>query len=495
MRADKTTNYYQMQAKEYTSLLKKNVEKEYKKAPDDTEHSINLEAKHIANSLGITNRLDTLSQKSSFITLKDHKDNFANKPTCCLINPSKSELGRVSKSILEKINKVVVEKTGVQQWKNTRAALQWFNSIPNKNQNSFISFDIVNFYPSITPQLLKKALDFASTYINITPEERQIIMHTKQSLLFTDGTAWTKKDSDGMFDVIMGSYDGAETCELVGAYLLCQLPNEIGRNQIGLYRDDGLAAFRATARKIEQIKKSICKVFSSNHLQITIEANKKVVNFLDVTLDLNKQSYAPYIKPNNKPLYVHRESNHPPLILKNIPLAINRRLNEISSNKESFDEAAPVFQEALRNSGYEHTLKYENVKPNSESKAKNRSRNITWFHPPYSKHVATNVGKKFLSIVKDCFKQNHPLRKIFNKNTLKISYSCMPNLEAKITNHNKAILANPSRTNNDEINKCNCRNKSECPLDGHCLTNNVIYQATVVTDKSTETYIGLTETV
>ena len=126
-------------------------------------------------------------------------------------------------------------------------------------------------------------------------------------------------------------------------------------------------------------------------------------------------------------------------------------------------------------------------------KAKNRSRTITWFHPPYSKHVATNVGKKFLSIVNDCFGQDHPLRKIFNKNTLKISYSCMPNLEAKITNHNKAILANPSRTNNDETNQCNCRNKSECPLDGYCLTNNVIYQATVVSDKSTETYIGLTE--
>ena len=191
----------------------------------------------------------------------------------------KSKLGRVSKSILEKINKAVVEKTGVQR-KNTRAALQWFNSIPNKNQNSFISFDIVNFYPSITPQLLKKALDFASTYISVTPEERQIIMHTKQSLLFIDGTAWAKKDSDRMFGVTMGSYDGTETCELVGAYLLCQLPKEISRNQIGLYRDDGLAVFRTTARKIEQIKKSICKVFSSNHLQITIEANKQVVNFL-----------------------------------------------------------------------------------------------------------------------------------------------------------------------------------------------------------------------
>ena len=290
----------------------------------------------------------------------------------------------------------------------------------------------------------------------------------------------------------MGSYDGAETCELVGTYLLCQLPKEISRNQIGLYRDDGLAAFRTTARKIEQIKKSICKVFSNNQLQITIEANKKVVNFLDVTLDLNKQSYAPYIKPNNKPLYVHRESNHPPLILKNIPLAINRRLNEISSNKELFDEAAPVFQEALHNSGYDYTLKYENINPSSENKAKNRSRNITWFHPPYSKHVTTNVGKKFLSIVHDCFKKSHPLRKIFNKNTIKVSYSCMPNLEAKISSHNKTILANPNGMINDN-KQCNCRVKSECPLDGHCLMSNVIYQATVVTDKSTETYIGLTE--
>ncbi len=64
-----------------------------------------------------------------------------------------------------------------------------------------------------------------------------------------------------------------------------------------------------------------------------------------------------HYKPNN----IHRESNHPPLILKNIPLGINRRLNKISSNEESFDEAAPAFQEALHNSRYKHTNKYENV--------------------------------------------------------------------------------------------------------------------------------------
>ena len=113
------------------------------------------------------------------------------------------------------------------------------------------------------------------------------------------------------------------------------------RNQVGLYRDDGLGAFENSPQCLERIKKQICKVFKDNGLKITIDANKKIVNFLDVTLDLNKGTHEPYLKPNNKPLYVHNESNHPPSIIKNIPLAINKRLNELSSNKESFDKASP----------------------------------------------------------------------------------------------------------------------------------------------------------
>ena len=93
-------------------------------------------------------------------------------------------------------------------------------------------------------------------------------------------------------------------------------------------------------------------------------------------------------------------------------------------------------------------------------------------------------------IVKESFKNDHPLRKIFNKNTLKVSYSCMPNLERKINTHNKAILGKrpqtPERT-------CNCRSKPSCPMNGECLTQNVIYQATVESDNGTESYIGLTE--
>ena len=349
----------------------------------------------------------------------------------------------------------------------------------------------MNFYPLITSKLLDDALKFAAKYVNISPEDRDIILHAKQSLLYDENDAWIKRQSTNCFDVTMGSFDGAETCELVGTYLLNQLPKKI-RDSVGLYRDDGLGAFKETPRQIEQIKKQICKTFSNNNLKITIEANKKVVDFLDVTLDLNKGTYEPYIKPNNTPLYVHRESNHPPSIIKNIPIAINRRINETSSNREAFEKVAPTYQQALNKSGYEFQLNYQEPatpttpRPNK----KNRHRNITWFNPPYSNHVKTNLGRKFLNIVKQCFTPDHPLKKIFNKNTLKLSYSCMPNLEKKISAHNKKLLTTLPETP-DKM--CNCRKPAECPLDGKCLTPNVIYQATVECEGGQETYIGLTE--
>ena len=72
---------------------------------------------------------------------------------------------------------------------------------------------------------------------------------------------------------------------MVGLYLLSKLSLEYS-NDIGLYRDDGLAALDKTPKQIENIKKHICKVFKDHNLKLTIEANKKSVNFLDITLDL-----------------------------------------------------------------------------------------------------------------------------------------------------------------------------------------------------------------
>ena len=101
---------------------------------------------------------------------------------------------------------------------------------------------------------------------------------------------WQKK-GDTTFDVIMGSYDSAEACELVGSSLLSQL-QKLNIN-IGLYRYDGLAISNTTPRDIENIKKEICRVFNHNGLRITIEANKQTINFLDITFNLKKTPTSP----------------------------------------------------------------------------------------------------------------------------------------------------------------------------------------------------------
>ena len=216
---------------------------------------------------------------------------------------------------------------------------------------------MVDFYPSISVDLLGEALQFASNYVNITDVERHIILHAKKSLLYNMGEPWGKKTTSDLFDVTMGSFDGAESCELVGAYLLHSIKAKHGYN-FGLYRDDGLRVTQAPPRQAEQIKKDLCGIFGKHGLKITIEANKKTVNFLDVTLNLSSSKHMPYNKPNNIPLYVNKKSNHPLRIISNIPQSINRRLTEISHDEESFNRAAPIYQKALNNSRYTHHLTF-----------------------------------------------------------------------------------------------------------------------------------------
>ena len=254
--------------------------------------------------------------------------------------------------------------------------------------------------------------------VYISEEERDIIIHAKTSCLYNSGEHWGKRSSSNLFDVTMGSYDGAESCELVGSFLLHLITAKHGK-KFGLYRDDGLGIVKESAREIERIKKDLCSIFNTYGLKITIEANEKIVNFLDVTLNLSTGKYQPYSKPNNIPLYVHSKSNHPPGILRNIPLSINKRLTEISSDEASFQHASQQYQEALQNSGYKHQLKYQHPLNQKPPRSQNHRRNIIWYNPPFSKNVSTNIGQTFLRIIDDEFPANHCLRKIFNRNTVK----------------------------------------------------------------------------
>ena len=80
-------------------------------------------------------------------------------------------------------------------------------------------FNIKDFYPSVSKELLTDALTFAGTIINLDDYDKKIIYHSRKLLLFSQGQTWMKKGS-GLFYVSMGTYDGAEVCELIGIFSL-----------------------------------------------------------------------------------------------------------------------------------------------------------------------------------------------------------------------------------------------------------------------------------
>ena len=226
----------------------------------------------------------------------------------------------------------------------------------------------------------------------------------------------------------------------MGLFILNQLGKRIGKRNIGLYRDDGLVIKSKSARLLDKTRKELHKIFEQFDLKITAEVNLNVVNFLDVTFDLNNAKHKPYRKPNDDPLYINRHSNHPPSITRQLPTAINKRIALLSSDEQTFKESTPIYQNALRHSNFDHEFTYTQDAP--QRTRRNRQRNIIWFNPPFSKSVNTNIGREFLSLIDKHFPLQHKLHKIFNRNTLKVSYSCMNNVKSIITKHNAHIIRN-----------------------------------------------------
>ena len=72
----------------------------------------------------------------------------------------------------------------------------------------------------------------------------------------------------------------------------------------------------------------------------------------------------------------------------------------------------------------------------------------------YSKNATTRIAQSFLHLDIH-FPKNHTFNKIFNKNNVKVSYSCMQNFKAIISNHNMNIL----HQNKEMKDECNCKNK------------------------------------
>ena len=175
---------------------------------------------------------------------------------------------------------------------------------------------------------------------------------------------------------------------------------------------------------------------------------------------------------------------------------IGRRISDLSETEEIFDSSKGYYEEALKKSGYNGQLQFV---PPQQSQGRNRKRNrkrkILWYNPPFSKNVKTKIAGEFLKLIDKHFPERHKFHKLFNRNNVKVSYSSMPNMKAIINGHNKKVL---NVENNQNLRTCNCRNPELCPVNGSCLTPEVMYEATVNSDLpryETRTYKGITKRI
>ena len=190
--ADKSSNMYKMTPNEHNKLITDNVTNNYKIADTSLLKELNAEAMNIATDLKLEKRIECIATNGAFVKIKDHKPNFQRNTKCRLLNPTKTEIGKISKELLQKINETIRRKTSVNQWRSTSETLKWFKEIEEKQNTKFIQLDIVDYYPSISEKLLTEAIEFAETKTNISAKEKHIIFHARKSVLSHNDKIWVK---------------------------------------------------------------------------------------------------------------------------------------------------------------------------------------------------------------------------------------------------------------------------------------------------------------
>ena len=291
--ADKTRNFYYTEPEQYETLLKRSIEKECKKGQNDLLSTFDKEDKKCAEDLQIIDRRIHKTQKQgAMITYKDHKDNFENNVQTRLINPTRSEIGKVAKKFLDNIIDQVRSKSGVNLWKNSQAAVQWYRRIQNKDKHRFIQLDVCAYYPSISKANLIDALNYERQFTPITEEQQKIIIQSCRAVLVNEDQVWVKKGDPAQekFAVTIGSYCGAECAEIVTCHLLSQVVEAslLPKEKVAGFRDDFLFVTDGTPRQNDILKNKLCALFT------------RIVDFLYIKFDLTREIFQPYKKPMMK---------------------------------------------------------------------------------------------------------------------------------------------------------------------------------------------------
>ena len=168
---------------------------------------------------------------------------------------------------------------------------------------------------------------------------------------------------------------------------------------------------------------------------------------------------------------------------------VESRLLRNSWDENAFKNAAPSYQKALKDSGYSSTT-LQFVRDELPAKRKNRKRKILWFNPPFNSAVIMNTGKEFFRLLQKHFPSHHRLLKICNKNNVKLSYCCMPNIKSILSSHNNKPLHTADNPNRATVERCNCRSPNNCPLDGNCCVSYAVYKATLTSSDLPKSYYG-----
>lgn len=269
-------------------------------------------------------------------------------------------------------------------------------------------------YPSITKRTLDKCIEWAKSHpgVKIFEAEEKLIYHCRHSILSFQSKEFEKKE-DAAFDVTEGSYEGAEIAELIGLMILHTIANEeklIPVECIGIYRDDGLIVVQMCRRDQDALRKKLIKLFKEKfELDISISIGLRVVDFLDVSFNLNNGTYRTFNKPDSTPIYVNKMSNHPPTTIRQIPKMVNKRLCKTSSSSQVFNESKQTFQNALQKAKYNHILEWRSPENNTSNRI--RRRKAIWYNIPWSNTVKSKIGKEFLTLIDKWFVSNPFLKR------------------------------------------------------------------------------------
>ncbi|GAB1597860.1 hypothetical protein Ahia01_000062700, partial [Argonauta hians] len=499
-------------------------------------------------------RTTTYTPCTPKIIFKDHKPNFSRNLDTRLIFPTKSDIARISKTILDRVVPALREKIKLSQWTHTRQTLDWFYKIKTNKNTKFLQIDICSFYSSINQTLLDRSLDFAIRNSDLTTSEMESILAARRTLVSFANKTWTKADNPDCYDIPMGASDPAQVTDLVGLFLLKEINYHFPRLQGGAYRDDFLFIVNSTARNFENIKKEIHGFFNRQGLSVEIGIETRTINYLDSTLNLDELRCEPYHKPREKLSYISQSSNHTQHVKVALTNSIATRISGLSHDLDTFNRHADRYNRALQAAGYNTKITFDptkspnpkihtdnrNTRPNynrtntthdtidshrgtgrklrnnrnkqdyREPSKKYKNKEVIWFNPPYNLNVKTKVGKLFFEVLESSIPKEHRYRCILNRNIIKLSYATVPNIKnyidrsnsKKLKEHDK-LLANTTNPHtitqiqeHNTTKHCNCRNTSECPAGGECWKSNLVYKCEVTSNNNTKRiYLGQTSNI